>query len=217
MTSTGSSAPSNEPEQKEEQKQGKDDQKELYLSVVFSGLEYEGMTTYMRYEKEVDGKTIVFFAYNYVEKPEWETGSISKVDKAIYIDCSRLELSEKQNKVEDDDGMVTLLNKALREITIQIKPFLKRKQKVKVHFNLSADIAVQDLLYGLYHFCEQKNSEKIKNKAVSSFASKKGSSYFKKYKKKDWTFSVDYACTNKVMLGYAIKDGGGEYKPKNHQ
>lgn len=215
MTSTGSSAPSNEPEQKEEQKQGKDNQKDLYLSVVFSALEYESMTTYRRIEKDVDGKKLVFFGFNYINKPEWETGSVSKVDKCIYIDCSRLDLAVKQDKVDDDDGMITQLNNALREITKQLKSYLKKKQKVKVHFNLSADIVVQDLLYALYHFCEQKNSEKIKNKAVSSFASKKGSSYFKKYKQKAWTFSVDYACTNKVMLGYAIKDGGGEYKPSN--
>ena len=48
MTGTGSSKPSNEPEQKEE-KQSKDDKdsqdKDLYISVMFSVIPYEMMTS----------------------------------------------------------------------------------------------------------------------------------------------------------------------------
>ena len=92
MTGTGSSKPSNEPEQKEE-KQSKDDKdsqdKDLYISVMFSVIPYEMMTSYRVSEYMIGNRKFQGYSFIHSTKPKWENGSFdkNKIDKSMFVDC----------------------------------------------------------------------------------------------------------------------------------
>ena len=198
MTTTGSSAPSNESGQNDrEEERKKDDKpsKEVYISIYFSVVSYYLLNSYESTKYTHNGTKYESIWKIYPSKAVFKKGSFDKdkIEKSIFIDCSDLIVNFSTGEVDDDEGLMELMDSAMVEIHYAIMTYAYQKN-VKLHIIIGSDVECQDLGYAMNFVCDKSLSEKIKDHSFFSFVKSKYASFFKRYENKGWTISVDSCC-----------------------
>jgi hypothetical protein len=176
---------------------------DVYISLYFSFMSYDRRTVVDWVEYEVNGNHIESSTLVYSTKALWSEGSFSRenITQAFFIDCSQLVVNIGKGEIDDAEGMIDLLDESLELVRRSI-PGLdgSKKDKVKLHFIISADVEVQDMAYAMNYVAENKMLDSIKDPELVNLLTSEYKSYFKRYKDKGWEIKVDYTGLHEVII-----------------
>lgn len=186
----------------EQEKKKKDKTKDIYLSILFSIMPYDMMTTYKHSTFTVDGKQYESIWMVKPHKSVWKKGSFNKnkIDKAIFIDCSELIINLDSGEVDDDEGLMELMDDAMVQVHRHLLPYRDKYDKVNAHFILGADTECEDLVYAMNYICDKTMSGKIKDQSFNTFVNNKYASYFNQYTDEGWNVKVDYCSAFEIKI-----------------
>ncbi len=218
------SQPNKRPTKKEEKKQKKS-KKDVYISVLFSIMPYEMMTTYKHSKYTIDGKNYESVWMVKPSKSVWKKGKFNKnkINKSLFIDCSELVINIDTGEVDDDEELMELMDHTMVKIHSIIEGFKGKYKKysgLNLHFILGSDTECQDMLYATNFVCDNSMSDKIKDSSFQSFLSKKYSSYFSQYTNIGWKVKVDYCGAYEIKIIHApmmpSQEKGGSSKANDN-
>lgn len=179
--------------------------KDVYISLLFSILPYDMMTTYKHTEFTVKGKKYDAIWMAKPSKPVWEEGSYDKnsIDKALFVDCSELIVNIDMGEVDDDEGLMKLIDRGTSEINRVIAPYMARYETANLHFILGADVECQDLAYAAHYICDQRMADQVKDASFLSYVTSNYSNFFDKVKSLGWSVAVDYCGLFEIKIVHA--------------
>ena len=198
----GDGAQASQRPSQEQEKKKKDKTKDIYLSILFSIMPYDMMTTYKHSTFTIDGKQYESIWMVKPHKFVWKKGSFNKnkIDKALFIDCSELIINLDSGEVDDDEGLMELMDNAMVQVHRNLLPYREKYDKVNAHFILGADTECEDMVYAMNYVCDKTMSEKIKDHSFYSFVNNKYASYFNQYTDEGWNVKVDYCSAFEIKI-----------------
>lgn len=193
---------------KKDEKKQKESKKDFYISLLFSIMPYEMMTTYKHSKYTIDGKQYESVWMVKPHKSVWKKGKFNKkkINKALFVDCSDLVINIDKGEVDDPEELMALMDNAMVKIhkeMVFIQGKLRSKKKANVHFILGSDTECQDLVYAANYVCDKTMGDKISDPDFSKFVTNKYASYFDNYTNKGWSVKVDYCGAFEIKIIHA--------------
>jgi hypothetical protein len=102
--------------------------------------------------------------------------------------------------VDDDEGLMELMDNAMVQVHRILLPYREKYDKVNAHFILGADTECEDMVYAMNYVCDKTMSEKIKDHSFYSFVNNKYASYFNQYTDEGWNVKVDYCSAFEIKI-----------------
>jgi hypothetical protein len=179
--------------------------KDVYISLLFSIIPYEMMTTYKHTEFNVKGKQYEAIWMVKPSKPIWEEGSYDKnsIDKALFVDSSGLIVNLDTGEVDDDEGLMKVIDRGMSEINRVLAPFMAKYEMANLHFILGADVECQDLAYAAHYICDKRMIDKVGDSSFRSYVVCTYANFFDKVRNLGWSVAVDYCGLFEIKIVHA--------------